>query len=68
MPTTSKKGGSAKKSGGGRMSPTQYFKAGTWVCPRCNNSVDIPVKMTAPPSCSNHKGNGVAVMELKGKK
>lgn len=58
---------SAKKNGGGRKPPT-YFKAGTWVCPRCKNTVDIPVKMTAPPSCSNHKGDGITVMELIGKK
>ena len=57
----------AKAKGGGRKPPTQYFKAGTWVCPRCNNTVEIAIKMTAPPSCSNHKGDGITVMEWRKK-
>ncbi len=52
---------------GGRKPPVQLFKAGVWTCPRCNNSVEIFVKMTAPPSCNNHIGKGITVMEWKGK-
>lgn len=55
------------KKGGGRKTPVQLFKSGVWCCPRCGNTVEIYVKMTAPPSCRNHKGDGVTIMELKGK-
>ena len=48
----------------GATAPTT-FKAGTWVCPRCNNSVSIEVNMTAPPSCCNHKGGAFVIMERK---
>lgn len=43
----------------------EVYRAGVWVCPRCNNSVQIFVNMTAPPSCHNHLGNGITVMERK---
>jgi ribosomal protein L37AE/L43A len=52
---------------GGRKPPVQLYKAGIWICPRCKNTVEIFVKMTAPPSCNNHIGKGITVMELKGK-
>lgn len=58
---------SKSKGAAGGKTPAVYFKAGTWVCERCGNTVHIPIKMTAPPSCSNHKGDGVTVMQLKGK-
>lgn len=50
------------KKKAGAKAPTS-FRAGTWVCPRCNNSVIIEVKMTAPPSCCNHKGGAFVIME-----
>jgi len=51
-----------KKKAVGAKAPT-VFRAGTWVCPRCNNTVVIEVKMTAPPSCCNHKGGAFVIME-----
>ena len=45
----------------------EVYKAGIWVCPRCSNTVEICVKMTAPPSCHNHVGQGIAIMERKAK-
>lgn len=57
-----------KTSANGGHKPPVFYKAGVWCCPRCNNTVEIYVKMTAPPACHNHKGDGITVMELKGKK
>jgi hypothetical protein len=47
---------------GGRKPPIVY-ESGTWVCPRCQNTVKIEVNMTAPPSCCNHKGGAFVIME-----
>jgi hypothetical protein len=51
---------------GGRKPPVVY-EAGKWVCPRCQNTVNIEVNMTAPPSCCNHKGGAFVIMERKKK-
>lgn len=48
---------------GGRIPPT-YHKAGMWRCPRCANTIEVFVKMTFPPACSNHKGQGSTIMEI----
>jgi len=57
------------KKGGSRKAPTTppYFKAGMWCCPRCKNLVEIPIKMTAKPSCCNHIGGAIVEMERIGK-
>jgi PHP family Zn ribbon phosphoesterase len=47
--------------------PPQLQKAGIWVCPRCNNRVEIFVKMTWAPACHNHIGGAFVVMELEKK-
>jgi rubrerythrin len=33
-----------------------------WVCPKCGNSVMMFVKVTQPPTCSDHKSKKVVEM------
>lgn len=48
----------------GAKAPT-LLPAGKYKCPKCDNRIQVFVKMTTPPACITHSGGAVQMEKQK---